>query len=181
MTVCVGSSISTCTYICNFYGCTEIDLSRADFIINTAYLLRSLGISTSLAGFQAFTLLNSTTVPVNSQVLPSIEIWGWLLTSFGFYLIKRTKLVDSCPFCAKYPIQTSYQNMVFSWIRQLIIQVWYWRDNQDSRASILKKSRHLGGRMAFRCDAAFAEVRTKERAADCMHALIGCKNKNASI
>ena len=35
--------------------------------------------------------------------------------------------------------------------------------------------------MAFRCDAAFAEVRTKEKAADCMHALMGSKNENLRL
>jgi len=48
-------------------------LEQADFIINTTYLLRSSGLSPTSAVFPAFTLLNSRTVTVNRQVLPSIE------------------------------------------------------------------------------------------------------------
>ena len=81
MAVCISSNNSTCTCNCNFHACTEIDLSRADFIINTAYLLRNSGLSPTSTFFQAFTLLNSTTVPVNSQVLPSIEIIEFRLVS----------------------------------------------------------------------------------------------------
>ena len=38
----------------------------------------------------------------------------------------------------------------------------------------MKKSRNFidGRKIAFRCDDAFADVRTKEETADCMHALI---------
>ena len=36
MSVC----ISTCTSICDFFAGIEINISQADFVINTAYLLR---------------------------------------------------------------------------------------------------------------------------------------------
>ena len=52
----------------NFHACTEIDRSRADCIINSAYLPRSSGFSPNSAVFQAFTLLDSSKVSVNRQV-----------------------------------------------------------------------------------------------------------------
>ena len=85
---------------------------RANFIITTAYLLRSVGLFPTSVIFQAFTLLNSPAVLVNRQLLP------WKLEHGFVEFLGSDQSSTAWPhFGLKYLIETSFQSWTSSRIR----------------------------------------------------------------
>ena len=95
------------------------DLSRADFIINTAYLLRSSGLSPTSAIFQTFTLLNSATVPVYIRKQAGVAFDRNLSASFiEFRLVSEQSLSTPAQF-------------VLNILSKHLIRAWFLRESDN--------------------------------------------------